>query len=87
MSKEKAYEYKTAMIEGAKHHLVRYEKDGNWKLHSWDGPAIIPKKMDCQLKKSWFINGFEYTKDEWDERLRERQGLPPSKQTSVEEVK
>ena len=85
MSKEKVYEYKKMKQAGAIYHLIRYTGDSNYKIHSWDGPAIEPKDADCTAKKAWYINGIELSQEEFDDRLREREGLPFFKQAGFEE--
>lgn len=85
MSKEKAYEYRKLKINGAIHHMIKYQGETAYKIHSWDGPAIEPIDEDCPLKKAWYINGIEYTHDEYEDRLREREGLPFFKQAGFEE--
>jgi hypothetical protein len=44
------------------------------KLHSWDGPALIPQGDN--KKSQYFVNGMEYTKDQWLEAKKEQSGLP-----------
>ena len=82
--KEKAYEYKKIKSKGAIIHLIKYEGEENWKFHSWDGPAIVPQRKDSELKKAYYLNGIEYTKEDWDERLKEREGLPYYKQSGFD---
>lgn len=85
MSKEKLYDYKKMKMNGAYHHLVRYQGESAYKLHCWDGPAIEPATDECTLKKSWYINGIQLTQEEFDDRIREREGLPFFKQPGFEE--
>ena len=87
MGKEKAYEYKKMKNGGAIYHLIKYAGESNYKIHSWDGPAIIPQSKDCTVSKAWYINGIEYDQESYDERIREREGLPPSKQSGNEEIR
>jgi hypothetical protein len=42
------------------------------KLHNWDGPALITPKG----KKEYHLYGFEYSFDDWNERKKQREGLP-----------
>lgn len=87
MNKEKVYEYKKIKSRGAVIHLIKYQDEDNWKMHSWDGPSIEPKSKDCEFDKSWHINGIEYSQEEWEDRIRERTGVPPHKQSGLEEVR
>lgn len=87
MAKEKAFEYKKMKVNGAIHHLVKYKDETTWKLHSWDGPAIQPITEDCTLKKAYYINGLEYSKEEYEDRLNEREGLPFYKQPGFDDAR
>jgi hypothetical protein len=49
---------------------VRYVKDG--KLHNADGPALIHPDG----KEEYYLNGFQYSKDEYKKRKKEGEGLP-----------
>jgi hypothetical protein len=58
---------------------IAYVKDG--KLHNWDGPALIP---EGDMKKAeYYINGIQYTKDEFEQVLRDQEGLPWYKNQSM----
>lgn len=83
MRKEKAYEYRKMKNEGAIYHLIRFQGDTNYKLHSWDGPAIEPVDEGCKLKKEYHINGIQYSKDVYDEIISDQEGLPWYKQTAA----
>ena len=51
------------------------------KLHNWDGPALIPQ---CNEKKAeYHIYGIQYSKAEWTDRRRQREGLPYYKNQSM----
>ena len=51
------------------------------KLHNWDGPALIPQG---NLKKAeYHIYGIKYSKSEWTDRRRQREGLPYYKNQSM----
>jgi hypothetical protein len=76
MTKEKLFEYKTINSRGAKHHLMRLVGETVWKHHKWDGPAIIPTNKDSEFTKSYFLNGHEYSLEDYTEVMREREGLP-----------
>mgnify|MGYP003334000442 FL=1 len=46
----------------------------NGKLHNWDGPAYIP---NGDLKKAeYYLNGIKYTKLQWEETIKNTEGLP-----------
>lgn len=47
----------------------------NGKLHNWDDPAVIHPDG----KKEYWLFGFQYTKDEWLDRKRDSNGVPPAK--------
>ena len=79
---EKAYEYKIINSRGAKHHLIKESKSQVWKHHKWDGPAIVPHDKKSEFVKSYFLNGIEYSADDYDEIMREREGLPWYKQAA-----
>lgn len=83
MAKQKFYEYKTINSRGAKIHLMKLVGDEHWKFHNWGGPAVIPKTKECEFKKSYFLNGIEYTKDDFIEILKEREGLPWFKSSTM----
>ena len=42
-------------------------------FHSEDGPALINKE---QKRKEYYLNGIEYTFDNWNEIMKGREGLP-----------
>ena len=44
------------------------------KLHNWDGPALIPE--GDMRKREYYINGIQFTEEQWKERLKTREGLP-----------
>ena len=47
----------------------------NGKLHNSDDAAVIYPDG----KKEWWIFGFQYTKDEFLDRKRDTNGIPPAK--------
>jgi hypothetical protein len=52
------------------------------KLHNWNGPALkYPKEL--KLKPEYHLYGFQYTKDEWVEARKDRNGVPPDKNPQV----
>ena len=40
------------------------------KLHSWDGPALIPEGI--KRKREYYINGIQYTEAEWKDKSKWR---------------
>jgi hypothetical protein len=52
------------------------------KFHCWDHAAIrYPKEM--KKKDEYYLYGFLYTKDEWIEARKDRNGVPPDKNPQV----
>jgi hypothetical protein len=45
------------------------------KVHNWDDAAIIHPNG----KKEYWLFGFQYTKDEFLDRKRDSNGIPPAK--------
>ena len=52
-------------------HVVEW--NGIGKFHSMEGPALINKE---QKRKEYYLNGIEYTYDDWNEIQKGREGLP-----------
>ena len=42
-------------------------------FHSEDGPALINKD---QKRKEYYLNGIEFTFDDWNEIIKGKEGLP-----------
>ena len=51
------------------------------KLHNWDGRAYIPQGNE--RKAEYHIYGIKYSKEEWKDRRRQREGLPYYKNQSM----
>lgn len=52
------------------------------KLHSWDEPALqYPKEM--RKKDEYYLYGIQYTKDQWIEQKRDRNGVSPDHNPQV----
>jgi|TARA_Y100000114_G_scaffold96081_1_gene89385 hypothetical protein len=51
------------------------------KLHNWDGPALIPEGNN--RKAEYHIYGIKYSKEEWNERRKQRTGVPYYKNQSM----
>ena len=70
--------------------LSRIEKDGSKttiyalqikdsiKIHNWEGPALLNKE---QKKKEYYLNGIQYSLDDWKEIKKAGEGLPWYKQS------
>jgi hypothetical protein len=58
---------------------IAYIKDG--KLHNWDGPALIPE--GDEKRAEYYIHGIKYTKDQFEQALRDQEGLPWYKNQSM----
>jgi hypothetical protein len=56
------------------------------KLHDWEYPAVIYPK-DMKKKDEYHLYGIQYTKDNWLQARRDRNGVPPEKSGSVTVVK
>jgi len=52
-------------------HVVEW--NGIGKFHNMEGPALINKE---QKRKEYYLNGIEYTYDDWNEIQKGREGLP-----------
>jgi hypothetical protein len=44
------------------------------RLHRWDGPALIPEGE--MSKAEYYIHGIKHTKDEFQQVLKDQEGLP-----------
>ena len=49
-------------------------------FHSEDGPALVNKE---QRRKEYYLNGIEYTFDDWNEIIKGKEGLPWYKQAAA----
>ena len=49
-------------------------------FHSDEGPALINKE---QKRKEYYLNGIEYTFDDWNEIMKGKEGLPWYKNPSM----
>ena len=64
--------------DGSKTIVYTLEINGENKLHSWDGPALI---NEIQNKKEYYLNGILYTADKWKDIKQSGEGLPWYKQS------
>ena len=78
--KKKYKNRKLSRIEedGSKTTVYTLEINGENKLHNWDGPALVNKE---QKKKEYYLNGIQYSLDEWKDIKKGREGLPWYKQS------
>jgi len=44
------------------------------KMHNWDGPAYIPQGN--KRAAEYWLFGFKYTKDQWEDRKKDINGQP-----------
>ena len=51
---------------------IVYYMDG--KMHNWDGPAYIPQGN--KRAAEYWLFGFQYTKEQWDDRKKDGNGQP-----------
>ena len=49
-------------------------------FHSEDGPALVNKE---QRRKEYYLNGIEYSYEEWNEIMKGKEGLPWYKNPSM----
>lgn len=52
---------------------IMYMLEG--KLHNWEEPAVIHPNG----KKEYWLFGYQYSKDEFMDRKRDTNGIPPAK--------
>tara|TARA_R110000822_G_scaffold124668_1_gene259132 strand:- start:17 stop:283 length:267 start_codon:yes stop_codon:yes gene_type:complete len=79
---KKLFEEKVIKYQGARHYLIRMEGDEHFKHHRWDAPAIVPINKLSKFKKGYFLSGMEYTAEDFNEIMQEREGLPWYKTTA-----
>lgn len=72
-------DYKLRTLKSTDGRTITYF-DG--KLHNWDGPALKHPK-ESKLKPEYYLYGIPYTKDEWVEARKDRNGVPPEKNPQV----
>ena len=59
--------------DGSKTRAHVIERRGIAKFHSEDGPALINEE---QKRKEYYLNGIEFTFDDWNEIMKGKEGLP-----------
>lgn len=72
-------DYKTRTLKSVDGRVITYF---NGALHSWNGPALKHPK-DTKLKPEYYLYGFQYSKEDWLEARRDRNGVPPDKNPQV----
>ena len=71
------FEEKIITSGGAKHYLNRSLGEPYFKHHRYDGPAIVPiKGQNSEWSKSYYLFGFKYNQEDYDEIMKEREGVP-----------
>ena len=80
--KKKFKQRKLSRIEedGSKTIVYTLEINGENKLHNWDNPALINKE---QKKKEYYLNGIQYSLEDWEDIRKSREGLPWYKNPSM----
>ena len=66
--------------DGSKTTAYTLEINGENKLHNWEGPALI---NETQKLKEYYLNGIQYTMDEWKDIKKSGEGLPWYKQSGM----
>ena len=76
--KPKTKTRKVSKIEedGTKTQAIALDMNGRVVFHNEEGPALINKE---QKRKEYYLNGIEYNYKTWNEIMKGKEGLPPSK--------
>ena len=87
MTKERKIfsETRTINVDGKEIDLIRFYDETNWKIHNWDKPAIRDYS-GIHVKKQYFLFGFEYSEEEFKDRVNDRTGLPWYKNPAMKET-
>ena len=72
-------DYKTRTLKSIDGREIIYF---NNVLHSWDSPALKYPKGSKQ-KDEYYIYGIQYSKEDWLEARRDRNGEPPERSASI----
>ena len=59
--------------DGTKTQALALDMNGRVVFHNEDGPALINKE---QKRKEYYLNGIEFTYDDWNEIMKGKEGLP-----------
>jgi hypothetical protein len=62
--------------DGSKTRALALQMGDRTVFHSEEGPALTNKE---QKRKEYYLNGIEYDYDTWNEIMKGKEGLPPSK--------
>ena len=73
--KPKTKTRKVSKIEedGTKTQAIALDMNGRVVFHNEEGPALINKE---QKRKEYYLNGIEFTYDDWNEIMKGKEGLP-----------
>ena len=59
--------------DGTKTQAIALDMNGRAVFHNEEGPALINKE---QKRKEYYLNGIEFTFDDWNEIMKGKEGLP-----------
>ena len=59
--------------DGSLTEIHALEVKGEFKIHNFEGPAVINKK---QRVKEYYLNGIKYSEEDWKAIRKGREGLP-----------
>ena len=59
--------------DGSKTIAIALQMGDRTVFHNEDGPALINKE---QRRKEYYLNGIEFTYDDWNEIMKGKEGLP-----------
>ena len=81
----KAKVRKVSKIEedGSKTIALALQMGDRTVFHSEEGPALTNKE---QKRKEYYLNGIEFTYDDWNEIMKGKEGLPWYKQAAAKGV-
>jgi len=67
--------FETKKLTTADGTIVHYINiNGVSKMHNWDGAAFFPQGNKRQAE--YYLFGFKYTKDQWEDRKKDVNGVP-----------
>ena len=66
--------------DGTKTQAIALDMNGRVVFHNEEGPALINKE---QKRKEYYLNGIEFTYDDWNEIIKGKEGLPWYKQAAA----
>ena len=66
--------------DGSKTRVIVLDLGNKAVFHSENGPALINKE---QRRKEYYLNGIEFTFDDWNEIMKGKEGLPWYKNPSM----